>query len=221
MKKLKNLSFSLLILLLTTACEDKEDIIKHEAPIHPIKNGYSWTYDDIRYSGEYKDSTISEFKIQYFYTIDGIGGFSPFENKTSDKVSLINNDESGNFIQLFFNKGKLAYKSIFYKKSAQKGESWTAKNAVYISDDYSNFEIEEIEITCVNKDTIIKTPLGNFNCIGYSYHPGGEQLNGDPNHTIINYLSENIGIVKTIHYEHDNKKKWLFREKILKDYSFK
>src|SRR5690554_2688916 len=80
-------------------------------------------------------------------------------------------------------------------------------------------KFKNLKKNCIVIDSIIATPLKHFNSVAYSYHPGGFDDNGKPYHAMIDFMEKNIGMVKHLRYEHDNGKNWLFRERILIDYS--
>jgi len=186
-------------------------------PLFPLNIGNSWTYENTTPYG----STQMQMKVLHSYTIDGITGFAFSEYLKGEPISLFESDRNGNFLEHLFNNDKFVHSTILYKNNVKKGDSWIYKSAVYTDDDFSECEIEERVITCITADTIITTPKGDFHCIGFAYHPGGKQDNGDPNHTMIDFLSENIGKIKSLHYEHENGKTWLFQEQILIDYFLK
>ncbi|MDR2040580.1 MAG: InlB B-repeat-containing protein [Bacteroidales bacterium] len=191
---------------------------KRQKSLLPLSIGNSWSYENTSYNGGVPKTITTNENIQNSYVIDGITGFSFSEYKSGQPISLFENDENGNLVEYLFNNDKFVHSTILYKKDVKKGDNWTYKSAVYTNDDFSKYKIEEWVITCITSDTIISTPKGNYHCIGFSYHPGGEQRNGDPNHTMIDFLSENIGKVKLLHYEHDNGRSWLFRERVLIDF---
>ena len=199
----------------------KWKVKERQNPLFPLNIGNSWSYENTNYNGGVPNTITTQINIQNSYTIDGITGFSFSEYKKGEPVSLLENDEDGNLVEHLFNNDKFVHSTIFYKKNVKKGDNWIRKATVYTDDDFSKYEIEEWIVTCITSDTLITTPKGDYHCIGFSYHPGGKQNNGDPNHTMIDFLSENVGIIKLLHYEHDNGKSWLFREQALIDFSLK
>ena len=217
--KTLNLLISLILLGIFISCGDDETEVVKQDPLYPLAVGNSWTYDNTNYNGGNPNTTTTQTTVQSSYTIDGKTGFALSEYIEGNPISLIKNDNNGNTVEYLFNNNKFVHNTIVFKKDVKKGDSWIRKSAVFTDDDNSQYEIEEWEMTCITSDTIITTPKGDFQCIGYSYHPGGKQENGDPNHTMIDYLSEKIGLVKSLHYEHENANSWLFREIVLKDYS--
>jgi hypothetical protein len=207
------LAFSFLFLLLA-ACE--KDSIKDESskPLLPLDTNNSWTYERTTTYGTNSYST--EFDI---CNIADFEGYTSREYVVGEPISLLKNDKDGNCIEYLFNDNELVYSTILFKNGLKKGDKWNYKAAVFTDGDYSKYEIEEREIKCIVTDSLISTPAGDFICVGFEYHPGGFQSNGDPNHTMIQFLSENIGIVKHMHYEHDNGDTWLFAETVLVDYT--
>lgn len=216
-----NLKFLLFVSFMVFFCACEKEDVKYESttPLYPLNIGNSWSYQDTINN---RPETIIEVQdIQYSYTINDIHGFSFQEYKTGSPCVLFNNDKNGNFIVYLFDNNQLVHSSVLYKKGAKKGDSWTYLSTVFTNDNYLDYDIEEQKITCIASDTIIRTSKGAFHCTGFSYHPGGFQENGDPYNTKIDYLSDNVGIVKSFHYEHENGKSWLFREQTLIDYSIK
>ena len=208
------------LIILISSC--KSEVSEPQNPLFPLSIGNSWSYENTNYNGGVPNTQTTQIKILYSYTIDGITGFSLSEYIEGEPISLLVNDENGSCVEYLFVDDKLVHNTILYNKNAQKGDSWKYKSAVYTEVDLlSKLEIEEWLITCISSDTTITTPKGDFQCIAFSYHPGGTQENGDPNHTMIDFLSENVGRVKSLHYEHENDKSWLFREMVLIDYSLK
>lgn len=205
------------LLFLFISCENKET--NKESPLIPLSVGNYWIYENYRY-GSYPKMEIVKNEIKDFITIAGQSGYIQEGYINGDLISLVNNDEEGNYIYSFFDSNKLITKSTLFKKNPKKGEKWISKSIVFSNGDYSNYDVVDEEITCIHSDTIINTPIGDFNCIGFSYHPGGFK-NGYPAHTFIHFITDGIGIVKLIHYEHEGNKKTLFKENILSDYHIK
>lgn len=205
------------------SCNDKlsDDEIEIQTSLFPLNIGNNWTYDLIYKGDNPYETEISKTEIQYSYKIDGQEGFSFQEYVKGQPISLFNNDNEGNLIESFFYSEVLVHKTIYLKNNIKEGDKWTYKSVVYTDDDYSNYDIEEQEMTCISSDTLISTPYGDYHCKGISYHPGGMQEDGTPNHTFIIYASPNIGIVKVLHYEHNGGKTYLFTEKILTDHTVK
>ncbi len=217
--QISRLKFTILMMLMlfVSSCEKEESKNDQQNPLFPLNIGNSWTYENTTKYG----TTTTQRSVLYSYTINGITGFALEEYEKGEPISLFKNDKDGNLVEYLFNNDNFIHSTILYKKNVKRGDSWIYKAAVYTDDDYSEYEIEERIMTCITSDTIITTSLGDFHCIAFSYHPGGTQENGDPNHTMINFLSENVGPIKIVHYEHDRGNTWLFSEEILTDYSLK
>ena len=201
-----------------SSCEKEEPNNEQQNPLFPLSIGNIWHYENINYYG---NTTSTQLNVLGSYTIDGIKGFALTEYKKGAPISLLENDKEGNLVEHLLNNDRLVHTTVFFRKNVKKGDNWIYKSTVYTEADYSKYNIEEWLVTCVTADTIIATPIGDFHCIGFSYHPGGMQENGDPYHTMIDFLSENIGIVKSLHYEHNSGSIKLFNERILTDYSLK
>ena len=217
MSRLKFVLLGILMLFVSSCGKEEDPKNERQNPLFPLNIGNSWTYDNTTSYG----TTQMQMNVLYSYTIDGITGFALSEHIKGEPISLLENDKDGNCVEYLFNNDKFVHNTILYKKNVKKEDNWIYKSAVYTNGDYSKYEIEEWMITCIASDTIITTSKGNFHCIGFSYHPGGKQENGEPNHTMIDFLSENVGLIKKIHYEHERGNTWLFREQILTDYSLK
>ncbi len=218
MNLLKSLIPILLFGILFYSCENSNDEI--QSPIYPANIGNKWIYEETT-SANTPNTEIVQSEVKYQYTIGGVKGFSFIEYAEGEPISMINSDNEGNCIEYLFNKNTLVNKTIAFKKNVKKGDKWVYKPAVYTGSDYSKYKIEEREITCIASDTVIVTPKGSFHCIGYRSHPGGFDSEGLPYHTMFHYLSENVGLVKQLHYEHDNGRTTLFKEKVLTDYYVK
>jgi hypothetical protein len=198
------------------SCGDGEPEIEKQSSLFPLTIGNTWTYDQtIRYGVPGTRITITEINS---YTIDGQTGFSTSEYIKGQPFSLLNTDNEGNTIEYFFDKDALVHKTIFLKKNVKANDRWIYKSAVFTNDDYLNYDIVEMEMVCTTVDTLIITPKGSFHCIGFTHHPGGYNNEGQPNHTMMQYFSENIGLVKNLHYEHYQGKATLFNETVLIDY---
>ena len=215
------IKFTLLMLVIALICSCEKEESEKTPSIYPLNIGNSWTYLDTSYDNGEESTGISERRIQYSHSIDNITGFAYRDYIFRNPISLYKNDKEGNLVEYFFDDAKLIHESVFYKKNAQKGDNWIHKFVVYeINDstgfeDYDKYKIEERKINCVVSDTIITTPLDDFQCMGFSYNYGEPQENGEPSHTMIHYLSENVGIIKVLFYEHKNGETLLFREQTL------
>jgi hypothetical protein len=203
------------------SCGDSEPEMEKQSSLFPLNIGNIWTYEQTTYNGGIPETKITTTEIKYAYTIDGQYGFSPDEYIKGQPFSLFSNDNEGNTIEYFFDKEALVYKTIQFKKNAKANDKWIYKSAVFTNDDYLNYDIEEREKLCTTADTLIITPKGSFHCIGFVYHPGGYDDEGQPYHTMIQYFSENIGLVKNLHYEHIRGRTVLFSETALINYLVK
>jgi hypothetical protein len=175
--------------------------------------GNTWTYLNTIFQQYYHEveTDTSIVKINYYYTIKNYSGFSSKPIVTGNPVSFANTDIDENVLEFLFKSDTLVYKSIIYKRNVKKGDKWIYKTAVITNNDYSNYEIREIEMKCICTDTLISTPKGDFICNGYSHSPN----NGED--TFIAYLSENVGLIEALHYEGEN----LFQKSVLLDYILK
>ena len=214
MKAMKIQVFVLIGLLLCSCDKHKDSPL----PLLPLNVGNSWKYEYTLYYGETPYSQIDEIEIKYSNTIDGITGYSFEEYSEGSPVTLMNNDAEGNCNAYFFDNGSLIQSTLVYKKDAKKGDHWEYKVVVFPDEDDSEYNIEQYSMTCVAVDTLITTPAGNFNCIGFSYDYGEAGEGEKSDMTMVNYLSENVGIVKTVYY---NQGIGLYSEGVLIDYHIK
>ncbi|GHT40080.1 hypothetical protein FACS189437_05140 [Bacteroidia bacterium] len=226
MKRIMNTVKLVGVLMLVTfglySCENEESEIERQSVIFPLNVGNSWTYETTTYNMNKPETNTFKMEIKNLYTIDGQKGFSSQEYIKGKPISLLDNDNEGNCMEYLFNNDKLVHKTTIFKKNVKKGDKWIYKSAVYTNDDYSQYEIEEWEKVCSSSDTVIVTPKGSFRCVGFTYHIGGSGEVGESSgNTFIEYLSENIGRVKYLHYEHFSGKTVLFNEMVLTDYSLK
>jgi len=214
-----NLTLFGVLIMLICSCEESIPIAEQKKPLFPLNVGNSWSYKGTYY--ESGNSETVQMNVVSSYTIDGINGFALNEYKKGYPISLLENDENGNLVEHFFDKDKLVHTTIFFKKNVQKGDTWIYKAAIYTDSVNSMVyeRIEDLKATCITTDTLITTPKGDFHCIGFSYDQS-MQANGDYD-TMIFYLSENIGIIKYLLYEHINDKTYSTYEQSLTDYSLK
>ena len=219
MKTIKILLILSMFGMLITSCENDENI--NQSSIYPLNVGNSWTYKEITYHKGTPYISSSSMELKYNYTIDGENGFTIIPYTKGTPFALLQNDKEGNLVLCLFDADTLITKSIWFKKNAKKNDKWIFQDMYFINEENSKCFIEEKEVSCIVTDTLINTPKGKFICKGYKYHPGGFDQNNNPAHTFIYYLSENIGIVKFLHYEHDFSKSYLFKERLLIDYSIK
>jgi hypothetical protein len=184
----------------------KEDTEISKTGLVPLKSGNTWIYKVYR-SNVVVDTVI--LRVGDYVTINGTKGFkfSSGDNSFSETF-LADNDDEGNFISLggYSEKDTLFAISIRYKRNAIKGDSWDFQEVSYVNNSY--FEKINIKMHCVCSDTTIHTSKGDFKCKAYQWSPdSGEDVFTD-------YVSENIGSVKTEHFENNH----LFSSQVLLDY---
>ena len=220
------------MLMLSVGSCEKYPVSEQQKSLFPLNVGNSWSYNETYYnyySGQPEYMKTVQTHVVNQYTIDRITvfslsstDFSLGDYKGGEPFGLCKNDEEGNTVAYLFNEDKLVHSTFLYKKNLKKGDTWVYKSAVFSDYDFSKYEIEEQTITCITSDTLITTPMGDFHCVGFMHHPGGDiNPNGSLSHTMIDFLSENVGLIKHIHYEHSGGRTYLFRERILTDYTLK
>ncbi|MDR1864274.1 MAG: hypothetical protein LBR08_01745 [Bacteroidales bacterium] len=207
------------VLLGLYSCGKDEPEKEKQIPLLPLNVGNSWTHEQTWHGQDRKETVRME--INSLHVIDGYERFALSEYEKGMPISLLNSDDEGNCVEYLFNRDAFVHKMMVFKNHLQKGDKWIYLSAVYSNYDYSKYKIEEMEMTCCAADTLIVTPKGSFRCVGFSHHPGGCDDTGEPLHTMFQFLSAGAGIVKYVHYEHDNGKTTLFTDRVLTDYSLK
>ena len=207
---MKNSNFcfvAVLTLVLTFASCKKDNNEISKPGLVPLKSGNSWTYKVYR-SNIVVDTIV--LKVSDYVSIDGYKGFRLISGDNSfSETFLVDNDNDGNYMSLggYSDKDTLIAASMRYKKNALKGDSWDFQEISYVNNTY--FEKVDIQMLCICSDTAINTSIGNFKCKAYQWSPD----NGAD--VFIDYISENIGNVKTEHFENNH----LFSYQILLDYN--
>lgn len=175
--------------------DEPENSTESSTVLCPFAVGNKWTYD---VEGKYVPTKQLTQTIEKSFTVDGKTGFSYEKEVSTDKsFALMNNDAEGNIVELHFKNGKFVDQSILYKKNAKEGEKYKAQIATY-SDDDTDYEIEEMEMICVKRNTSVTVKAGTFNCICYCMvvYDGGELSD-----KFYHYYAENVGMVKNVRYE--------------------
>ena len=161
----------------------------------PFAVGNKWTYN---VEGKYVSAKLVTETIENSITVDGKTGFSYEKEVSTDKsFSLTNSDAEGNIVELHFKNGKFVDQSIIYKKNAKEGEKYKAQIATY-SDDETDYELDEMEMICVKRNTSVTVKAGTFDCICYCMvvYDGGELSD-----KFYQYYAKNVGLVKNVRYE--------------------
>lgn len=192
---------------LFTACEKNEST---KECIIPIKKGNTWTYSTFYVDDKTTGSVTLE--VGDLKTIEGVSGYKyGAAGSSSEAFFLANNDQEGNFVLIggCSDVDTLIEPSIMYKLNSQVGDSWDYTEIILNED--NTFESNLITIHCKSTNTLIQTTKGDFNCMVFEYSPNsGEDV-------FKTYISKNVGIIKSEHYELEN----LFSYRILTDYSLK
>ena len=196
-----------------TSCEkdqqkENDDSLTVESLI-PISTGNYWTYKSTNYNmgKENIDTTIT--KVGEEIRINGITCFAFIDEQSSNTKFIGGSDSFGNFVTYggILNNDTIFKPSVQFKKTATVGEQWDYTMVSYSrSDSYEKLNVDIIPIKCISADTLINTPIGNFQCKAFEISINS----GD--HTFRYYISTDTGIVKTEHY--DGKKLFSFGELI-------
>lgn len=207
------------LVLLFIRCDNS---VKPEPPndeeislgILPLKVGNWWTYRDYDLK---PDGSINELipytefnyliKSSHSITVDNenyvVFGrawkYTDNENYSTSEW-LFRNFNNG----LYAMGGKMPTDSIFtkllkYKYPVQKGEAWKSQNLVYDLYDKKYLILDTVTYTCIDKNVLFETPIGNFSCTVY-YHR--EDLDDDVSEKadIYEYYSKDVGLIGTITY---------------------
>jgi hypothetical protein len=211
MKKV-NLILLISIAFIIISCSKHEDKPAVVAII-PLQTGNTWTYADSTFHTTYLTAGTSVLSVGDYVNIKGTGGFKMYSIDNSFHITFLADiDDQGNFILVggYSDKDTLLTLTYQYIKSAQKGSKWTYQE-LSVNPETGIFESQPVAMNCVNADTTIHTPKGDFKCKVYSYTPD------EGRDVMYNYISEGVGVIKTTHYE-DNR---LFNTSTLIDYKLK
>ena len=181
--------------------------------IIPLQTGNTWTYVDSTFHTTYLNVDTSELTIGDYVNINGTAGFKSYSFENNFHITFLSNtDDQGNFISVggYSDKDTLLTLTIQYIKSAQKGNKW-AYQELSVNPETGIFESLPVAMTCVNADTTIHTPKGDFKCKVYSYTPD------EGRDVMYHYISEGVGVIKATHYEGSR----LFTTSTLIDYKLK
>jgi hypothetical protein len=207
MLNLKLIAIFSIILTVTIISCSKDDIeIVGKKGLIPLKSGNNWTYKIYRSNIEVGTITLT---VGDYITINGSNGFKfSSGNYPFNETFIVDNDNDGNFVTIggYSDNDTLISESIRYKKDAAKGDSWAYQELSY--NEGGIFEKTDIEVLCISADTIINTPKGDFKCKAFKRSPNSGL------DVFYDYISENIGIVKSTQFENNN----LFSYQILLDY---
>ena len=208
------------------SCKDDKNTDEPESStvLCPFADGNKWTY-----TVESKMSNSSLSEVSYLteglvmqvksFTFDGKTGYSYESTLSNDKnFALVNTDNKGNIVELHFKDGKYIGESIMYKKDAKAGEKYKAQMFVEGED---GGELYDLDMACVKRDTILKVPAGDFNCICYCMTIYDAGAISDK---FYSFYSENVGLIQDVRYEFLDKKgedSVMMNKKTLKSYELK
>lgn len=177
------------------SCKDDNDESESSAVLCPFAVGNTWTY---KVEGKYVKVKQLTQTIEKSYTDDGKTGFSYDKDLSTDNgFALRNTDSDGSIVELRFKKGHFVDQSVIYKKNAKEGETYKAQVATF-SDDDTDYELEEMNMTCVKRDTSITVAAGTFNCICYCMTVYDD---GELSDKFYEYYAYNVGLIKNTRYE--------------------
>jgi hypothetical protein len=186
-----------IIALISISC-NKENNEINKVGIIPLRSGNTWTYEVHRTEIDGHDTIINHgidsinYQIGDYVKIKGIYGFKFLNSENLFNLTiLVDNDANGNFVTVgeYNHSDTLIEASIRYLKDAHIGDSWDNNEIFCINNSY--FEERINKIYCIKTDTLISTPKGEFNCKVFKWYP-----NNNSENSYIEYVSENIGIVK-------------------------
>ncbi len=95
----------------------------------------------------------------------------------------------------------LMNKTLFLKYPASKGDTWGVPWISYDLWDNKFLYPDTLTFTCISSDTLLKTPVGNFDCVVYYFEKSqGEDILFDD--LIYDYYSPGVGLVGR-HYKRE------------------
>ena len=208
------------------SCKDDKNTDEPESStvLCPFADGNKWTYiveSKLSNSSLPEVSYLTEglvFQVKSF-TLDGKTGYSYEPIQPTDKnFSLMNTDKKGNIVELQFKDGKYIGESIIYKKDAKAGEKYKAQMFV---EDEDGGEMYDMDMACVKRDTTLKVPAGNFNCICFCMTVYDNNVISDK---FYSFYSENVGLIQDVRYEFldkEGKDSVMMNRRTLKSYELK
>lgn len=187
------------------SCGNDDDESESSTVLCPFADGNKWTYiveSKISFSSLPEVSYLTEGLVLQVksLTLDGKTGYSYEPIQPTDKnFSLMNTDKKGNIVELQFKDGKYIGESIIYKKDAKAGEKYKAQMFV---EDEDGGELYDMDMFCVKRDTTLKVPAGDFNCICFCMTVYD---NGAVSDKFYSFYAENVGLIQDVKYEFKNK----------------
>lgn len=199
--KTQNLILTLIAILsvISSACEKESNEPSQTQVLVPINEGNVWTYRCTSFDDSAEIIDTTNFTVGQKVTINGYKGFIINNGERPYNAAFWGyNDSKGNFVSMggFSDIDTLISPSVQFKIDAIKGDKWDYNDVVFNYND-GTFEEIAIEITCLSIDTLISTPKGAFKCRLFEQSPNeGEDV-------FRFFVSENVGIVKSEHFEYD------------------
>jgi hypothetical protein len=192
---IKGLIPALFILLFS--CKS-EDFIRRDVLI-PVEKGNWWKYQH-RY--EKDDSVListAVIKIQEKVLIDGQSYFS-YRKRVFNAMQIFSTDESGNFVidGAISDSTLILNPTIEFKMDALTNDEWNC--TMYdLNWDNGDFSEYTVVMKCVCSDSLIITPKGKYNCIGF------EESIYKYDHRLITryFICKGIGIVRREYFNSD------------------
>lgn len=184
------------ILLILYACKKEENAKEKIDEIKPFAIGNSWTYITKNNNSGNTDTTTEV--ISNFKKVEGNYGFTIWNGYNISRT-ITKSDDDGNTILVCvygFNGDTLCPKSILYKRDILKGEEFIYNMPITSGPTFAERPIVK---TCINNDTLISTPAGEFLCYVFEYSID-DTYKGYPLLTYKEYLSLNIGLIKSVKF---------------------
>jgi len=192
------LLLSIALIALMPSCEKETNEPLKINVLMPLSTGNSWTYKGTRLGSSEKIDTMVT-SIGEKITIKGQTGFLfPQGEMPHHTVFLGINDAEGNLKSIggFSDVDTLIVPSIQYKINAAKGEKWEF-TSVSVTYNEGTFDQDVLTIECLSTDTLVTTPLGTFHCKLF------EHFRNSGDDTFRAFYAENIGLIRSEHYEYD------------------
>lgn len=196
---MKNKTIKLVLFLITlsvlSSCDDKTTEINDD--LFPMNVGNVWKYksDTYIFEGIVRQDTFVR-EIKSIVSIGGKDYFKFYENlRSNDAAILYSTDDFGNVVTMggISDCDTLMDSSVRFRKSVKAGDEWSY-NFLDFNEDRLEFQKENVVVRCLNADTLISTPLGEFKCILYDIPMYANYYN------VHYFLARNIGIVEIDYY---------------------
>lgn len=179
----------LVAIIVLVSCDDGiQDVSDNQ--IYPINTNNTWTY---RRTAMRSTETVScdtiKLKVEEPIKVYGMSCFKCLNIEIKSIYNLVGNDREGNYLTYGYldDSTSMIVKSVKFKRNAKKDDQWSYRSLYF--DWYSGSSPYTYTIKCISTDTLIQTPNYQMYCMAFQYFIDDVEF--------VNYLSDNVGIVKT------------------------